>query len=135
MTMNLENIYIRLIALGDDPRDDHMVELKAHIDTPDDQAGMLTAFRHAANSLGIEAGVICSHKAHGGLLGDHYFLELISASQQAMRHSRQCVGCRFDMSGCMLRLGLWLLIMLRPSTHWKVSVLVMVSSHRNCWTH
>jgi sulfur relay (sulfurtransferase) complex TusBCD TusD component (DsrE family) len=83
--MNIKNIYLRLIVLGDDPDDSHMVELQAHIDAPDDQAAMLTAFRHAANDLGIEAGVVASHKAHGGLSGDHYFLELISASQQGMR--------------------------------------------------
>jgi hypothetical protein len=87
--MNLKNIYLRLIALGDDPDDSHMVELQAHIDAPDDQAGMLTAFRHAANSLGIEAGVIVSHVPHAdaqaSITGDHYFLELISEAELRFR--------------------------------------------------
>jgi hypothetical protein len=87
--MNIKNIYLRLIALGDDPADAHMVDLLAHIDAPDDQAGMLTAFRHAANSLGIEAGVIVSHVPHAdaqaSITGDHYFLELISEAELRFR--------------------------------------------------
>jgi hypothetical protein len=87
--MNLERIYAQLLALGDDSRQEHMVELRAHIDAPDDQAGMLTAFRHAANSLAIEAGVIVSHVPHpdaqASVTGDHYFLELISGAELRFR--------------------------------------------------
>jgi hypothetical protein len=87
--MNLKNIYLRLIVLGDNPDDSHMVDLREFIDAPDDQAGMLTAFRHAANSIGIEAGVIVSHVPHAdaqaSITGDHYFLELISQAELRFR--------------------------------------------------
>ncbi len=64
---------------------DHMRRLKQIIDAPDDQAAMLDAFRHAANSIGVEAGVHATHKPHGGMSGDHYFLELISEAELRFR--------------------------------------------------
>ena len=87
--MNLKNIYLRLIALGDIPAASHMLDLQAHIDAPDDQAAMLTAFRHAANAIGVEAGVIAHHISHSeseaSVCGDHYFLELISEAELRFR--------------------------------------------------
>lgn len=51
----------------------------------DDTLGILTAFRHAANSIGVEAGIVMNHKDHGGLSGDHYFLELIAEAELRFR--------------------------------------------------
>lgn len=79
---HLQWTYDRLALVHLEPMSsDYMRRLQQVIDTPDDQEGMLTAFRHAANSLALEAGVIASHKDHGGILGDHYFLELIAESE------------------------------------------------------
>ncbi len=49
------------------------------------QSAMLTAFRHAANSIGVETGVIDSHIHHDeavkSVTGDAYFLELIKEAE------------------------------------------------------
>jgi hypothetical protein len=51
---------------------------------------MLTAFRHASNSIGIATGVTDKHTDHDeaakSVTGDHYFLELIAESE--MRYKR-----------------------------------------------
>lgn len=55
----------------------------------DDARGMLTAFRHAANSIAIEAGVIGSHVPHDqaakSVLQDVYFLQLIAEAELRFR--------------------------------------------------
>jgi hypothetical protein len=55
-----------------------------------EQQAMLTAFRHASNSIGIATGTIISHVAHDeaakSVTGDHYFLELIAESE--LRYKR-----------------------------------------------
>jgi hypothetical protein len=55
-----------------------------------EQQAMLTAFRHAGNSIGIATGTIISHVAHDeaakSVTGDHYFLELIAESE--LRYKR-----------------------------------------------
>lgn len=54
-----------------------------------DQAGMLTAFRHAANSIGVEAGVVASHvhpsEIEASVIGDTYYLELISEAELRLK--------------------------------------------------
>jgi hypothetical protein len=55
-----------------------------------EQQAMITAFRHAANSLGKTTGVIVSHVEHDeaakSVTGDHYFLELLAESE--LRYNR-----------------------------------------------
>jgi len=59
-------------------------------DQLDEQQAMLTAFRHAANSLGKATGVIVSHVDHDeaakSVAGDHYSLELLAESE--LRYTR-----------------------------------------------
>ncbi len=54
-----------------------------------DQASMLTAFRHAANSIGVEAGVVASHvhpsEIEASVIGDTYYLELISEAELRLK--------------------------------------------------
>jgi hypothetical protein len=53
---------------------------------------MLTAFRHAANSIGIEAGVIAHHihqsETEASVCGDHYYLELIREAELRLKRLR-----------------------------------------------
>ena len=55
----------------------------------DDALGMLTAFRHAANSLALEAGVIPAHVAHNetvkSVLQDVYFLQQLAEVELRFR--------------------------------------------------
>jgi len=55
----------------------------------DDALGMLTAFRHAANSLALEAGVIAAHVDHdevaASVLQDIYFLQVMAESELRLR--------------------------------------------------
>jgi hypothetical protein len=54
----------------------------------DDQAAMLTAFRHAANSIGVEAGITKDHVGHGeiaaSVCGDAYYLDLIRGAEHRL---------------------------------------------------
>lgn len=63
--------------------------LTAAVREHDDALGMLTAFRHAANSLAIEAGVIASHVEHSevekSILQDVYFLQLIAEAELRLK--------------------------------------------------
>jgi hypothetical protein len=58
------------------------------INAPDDQAGMLTAFKHAANSIGEATGVTTVHVDHEeaaqSVCGDAYYLDLIRGAEQRM---------------------------------------------------
>jgi hypothetical protein len=55
----------------------------------DDRGAMLTAFRHAANSIGVEAGITKDHVGHGeiaeSVCGDVYYLELISEAEERFK--------------------------------------------------
>jgi hypothetical protein len=55
-----------------------------------EQQAMMTAFRHAANSIGLATGVIAQHVDHDeaakSVAGDHYFLEQIAESE--LRYKR-----------------------------------------------
>jgi hypothetical protein len=63
------------------------------INDPDDQAGMLTAFKHAANSIGKATGVVRKHVDHNeaaqSVCGDHLYIEMISEAEE--RFKRQAV--------------------------------------------
>jgi hypothetical protein len=54
----------------------------------DDRGAMLTAFRHAANSLALEAGITKDHVSHdeaaASVCGDAYYLDLIRGAEQRM---------------------------------------------------
>lgn len=55
-----------------------------------DQVVILTAFRHASNSIGLATNVASDHVDHDeaakSVAGDHYFLELIAESE--LRYKR-----------------------------------------------
>jgi hypothetical protein len=55
-----------------------------------EQQAMMTAFRHAANSIGLATGVVAQHVDHDeaakSVTGDHYFLEQIAESE--LRYKR-----------------------------------------------
>jgi hypothetical protein len=55
----------------------------------DELRAMLTAFRHAANSIGVEAGITKDHVGHGeiaeSVCGDVYYLELISEAEERFK--------------------------------------------------
>jgi hypothetical protein len=87
---HIKFIYNRLLRIHLEPsRVDYMVRLKKIIDAPDDQAAMLTAFRHAANSIGVEAGITKDHVSHKVAVAsvcekDGYYLDLIRGAEQRM---------------------------------------------------
>lgn len=64
-------------------------DLQRAVREHDNALGMLTAFRHAANSLALEAGIIVSHVPHDeagkSVIGDIYFLQLLAESELRMR--------------------------------------------------
>jgi hypothetical protein len=83
-------IYDRLALVHLEPLSLHyMQDLKKIIDASDDQAAMLTAFRHAANSIGVEAGITKDHVGHGeiaeSVCGDVFYLELISEAEERFK--------------------------------------------------
>jgi hypothetical protein len=55
----------------------------------DDARGWVTAFRHAANSLALEAGIIPAHIDHDeaakSVCGDHLYLELIAEAELRLK--------------------------------------------------
>jgi hypothetical protein len=55
----------------------------------DDQAAMLAAFRHAANSIGVEAGITQSHVDHDeaaqSVCGDHLYIEMVSEAEERFK--------------------------------------------------
>jgi hypothetical protein len=55
----------------------------------DELRAMMTAFRHAANSIGVEAGITKDHVGHGeiaeSVCGDVYYLELISEAEERFK--------------------------------------------------
>jgi hypothetical protein len=59
----------------------------------DERGAMLTAFKHAANSIGKAAGITKDHVGHGeiaeSVCGDVFYLELISEAEE--RFKRQAV--------------------------------------------
>jgi hypothetical protein len=54
----------------------------------DELVAMMTAFRHAANSIGVEAGITKDHINHGkataSVCGDNYYLDLIRGAEQSL---------------------------------------------------
>ena len=54
----------------------------------DDRGAMLVAFRHAANRIGVEAGITKDHVSHdeaaASVCGDNYYLDLIRGAEQRM---------------------------------------------------
>jgi hypothetical protein len=59
----------------------------------DELRAMMVAFRHAANSIGVEAGITKSHIDHDeaaqSVCGDHLYIEMISEAEE--RFKRQAV--------------------------------------------
>jgi hypothetical protein len=55
----------------------------------DERGAMITAFRHAANSLAIEAGITQSHVDHDeaaqSVCGDHLYIEMISEAEERFK--------------------------------------------------
>jgi hypothetical protein len=75
----------------------------------DDRGAMLTAFRHAANSIGVEAGITKDHVGHGeiaeSVCGDVFYLELISEAEE--RFKRLSVKYERLRAAAMPVLGDW----------------------------
>lgn len=64
-------------------------ELQRAVKDHGEALAMLTAFRHAANSLAVEAGVIAQHIEHDdaakSVLQDVYFLQLIAEAELRLK--------------------------------------------------
>jgi hypothetical protein len=79
----------------------------------DERGAMMTAFRHAANSIGVEAGFTQSHVDHDeaaqSVCGDHLYIEMISEAEERfkrlsvkyekLRAAASCVLEEFDSVG------------------------------------
>jgi hypothetical protein len=54
-----------------------------------DRGAMITAFRHAANSIGVEAGITKDHVSHdvavASVCGDHLYIEMISEAEERFK--------------------------------------------------
>ena len=72
-----------------------------------EQQAMITAFRHAANSLGKATGVIISHVEHDeaakSVTGDHYFLELLAESELRYKRLKAAADAVIDSRNSLTR--------------------------------